>query len=62
MATNDEKATQATATIENASVNLTPDQKLQVEFRIEDLVRRLMPSSLEGGHCGGCNGCSGCSM
>lgn len=62
MATNDEKATQAASAIGNASVNLTPDQMLQVEFRIDDLVRRLLPSTLVAGHCGGCNGCKGCSM
>jgi hypothetical protein len=32
---------------------------VQVEFRIEDLVRRVIPSA--AGHCGGCYGCSGCN-
>lgn len=36
--------------------------KVQVEFRIEDLIDRLLPS--KGGrvaHCGGCDGCNGCN-
>lgn len=61
MATSDEKA-QAASAIENVRVNVTPDQMLQVEFRIDDLVKRLMPSSVALAHCGGCNGCTGCSM
>lgn len=32
---------------------------IAVEFRIEDLIRRIIPSA--AGHCGGCYGCSGCS-
>ena len=34
-------------------------ESVAVEFRIEDLVRRIIPSA--AGHCGGCYGCSGCS-
>ena len=48
--------------LEQAKVKLTTDDRLQIEFRIDDLVKRLIPSDLAAGHCGGCNGCSGCSM
>jgi hypothetical protein len=44
-------------------VELTTDNRLQVEFRIDELVRHLVPGG--GGIsscCGGCHGCSGCSM
>ena len=33
---------------------------VQVEFRIEDLVRRVMPGAALS-HCNGCYGCSGCN-
>lgn len=32
---------------------------VMIEFRVEDLIRRIIPSA--AGHCGGCYGCSGCS-
>lgn len=38
---------------------LTVGNNIAVEFRIEDLIRRIIPSA--AGHCGGCYGCSGCS-
>lgn len=48
--------------IEKATVVLKGDDTLQVEFEIEDLVRRLMPPGDIAAHCGGCDGCAGCSM
>jgi hypothetical protein len=36
------------------------EDRVSVEFRVEDLVKRIIPSA--AGHCGGCYGCSGCSM
>jgi len=48
--------------IDNAVVKLTPDDRLRVEFRIEDLVKKLIPGGSAASHCGGCNGCSGCNM
>lgn len=42
-------------------VSVTPDERLRVEFRIDDLVRKLAPGGALSS-CGGCNGCSGCSM
>jgi hypothetical protein len=41
-------------------VEVTAGTVVQVEFRIEDLVRRLMPG-IGMSHCAGCWGCSGCS-
>ncbi len=35
-------------------------QNIQLEFQIDDLIRRLLPVQAAG-HCGGCNGCGGCS-
>lgn len=48
--------------LENAKVRLAGDNRLRVEFRINDLIKRLMPGGLADSSCGGCNGCSGCSM
>ena len=48
--------------LESAKVKVTKDNTLQVEFNVEDLVKRLMPGGLVASSCGGCNGCSGCSM
>ena len=50
------------AKLDSANVHLTPDNRLQVEFRISDLIKRLLPDAAGGGSCGGCNGCTGCSM
>lgn len=47
--------------IEGARVQLTEDDRLRVEFSIQDLVKLLLPGSAVA-HCGGCNGCMGCSM
>jgi hypothetical protein len=48
--------------IEPVKVRVTGDHRMQVEFRIQDLVKKLLPSGVAAGHCGGCNGCMGCSM
>jgi hypothetical protein len=34
--------------------------RVQIEFQIDDLVRRLIPGIQSIGHCGGCDACSGC--
>lgn len=51
-----------TSKVEDAAVHLTNNDRLIVEFRIEDLVKRLVPNGGLAASCGGCNGCSGCSM
>jgi hypothetical protein len=48
--------------IGNASVKLSGENRLPVEFRIDDLVKRLLPNGGALTSCGGCNGCTGCSM
>lgn len=48
--------------LKDTTVNITSDHKLQVEFRIDDLITKLMPGVVADENCGGCNGCSGCSM
>lgn len=45
-----------------SSVHFTSDHRLQVEFRIDDLIRKLAPGNVGVANCGGCHGCSGCSM
>ena len=50
------------AKLEDAEVEVTSDSRLRVEFRIQDLVRQLLPEGELASHCGGCNGCMGCSM
>ena len=54
--------TVSTSELEGAKVRVTGDKRLQVEFKIDDLIRKLLPSGELAGHCGGCNGCMGCSM
>jgi hypothetical protein len=48
--------------ISDATVSLNEDQRLVVEFRIQDLVRRLTTEGVAETSCGGCDGCMGCSM
>jgi hypothetical protein len=49
--------------LQDARVEVTSDQKLLVEFRIDDLVKTLVPGGgLVASCCAGCHGCSGCSM
>jgi hypothetical protein len=62
---NDVRAPQRSVSVtelELAKVRVTGDQRLLVEFKIDDLIRKLAPGGLALGHCGGCNGCMGCSM
>jgi hypothetical protein len=61
----DVRAAQRTVSVselELAKVRVTGDQRLLVEFKIDDLIRKLVPGGVALGHCGGCNGCMGCSM
>jgi hypothetical protein len=46
--------------IEGAKVRVSPDNKLQVEFRINDLIKKLIPGGALSSSCGGCGGCMGC--
>ena len=48
--------------LDDAKIKLTSDHHLQVEFRIDDLVRKLVPKGSTVANCGGCHGCMGCSM
>ncbi|WP_030485669.1 hypothetical protein [Nocardioides aequoreus] len=48
--------------IDDAVVALSDSERISVEFRIQDLVRRLVPEGDLLSSCGGCNGCMGCSM
>jgi len=48
--------------LDEAVVSINDDRRVSVEFRIQDLVRRLIPDGDLAASCGGCNGCSGCSM
>jgi hypothetical protein len=43
-------------------VHVTSDKHLQIEFRIDDLIRKLVPGYNPVANCGGCHGCMGCSM
>lgn len=46
--------------IENAKVSVSADNRLQVEFRINELVKKLIPGGSVASSCGGCGGCMGC--
>ena len=51
------------AELQGTRVNVTSDNRLQVEFVIDDLLKKIMPGGLGPvANCGGCHGCSGCSM
>jgi len=47
--------------LRDARVVVTPDNRLQVEFRIDELVKKLVPGGGIGpvANCGGCHGCMG---
>jgi hypothetical protein len=49
--------------VEAKDSHIVLDQnRLTVQFRVEDLVRMLQPEVDLPAHCGGCDGCMGCSM
>lgn len=48
-----------TGTGQGANITVSND-RVNVEFRVEDLVKQVVPVAGIG-HCGGCYGCSGCS-
>ena len=56
------QSVQVLSGMENAKVAVSENDRLVVEFRIEDLIKRLIPGGGLASHCGGCNGCMGCSM
>ncbi len=48
---------------QDAKIELDLDaNRILLEFRIDDIARKLNPGVLAAGHCGGCIGCTGCSM
>jgi hypothetical protein len=48
--------------LEQARVHVTTDNRLRVEFRIQDLIKKLIPGGDLATHCGGCKGCMGCGQ
>jgi hypothetical protein len=48
------------STLEGAKVSVSPDNRLHVEFRINELIKKLMPGGALSSSCGGCGGCMGC--
>ena len=46
----------------NAKVHITEGNRMRVEFKIDDLIKKLLPSVEGPGSCGGCRGCMGCGM
>ena len=50
--------------IQDARIQITAEKRLQVEFRIEDLIKKLVPPGGIGprANCNGCHGCQGCNM
>lgn len=44
----------------SVSVGKIVENRIQIEFQIDDVINRLFPGA-EASHCGGCQGCSGCS-
>jgi hypothetical protein len=49
--------------LSDTTVNISSDSRLIVEFRIDDLIKKLAPGGFSPvANCGGCHGCSGCSM
>ena len=53
---------QPVATFDNVKATTTSDKKLQVEFSVSELAKKLGPAlGSDLASCGGCNGCMGCS-
>ncbi len=48
--------------IPEGRIEVRDNERLQIEFRIDDLVRKLVPGGSVATSCSGCHGCSGCSM
>jgi len=48
--------------LKDARVQVAGNDKLRVEFKIDDLVKKLLPGGEAASSCGGCRGCMGCSM
>ena len=46
--------------VEGAKVSVSSDNRLQVEFRITELIKKLIPGGDAASSCGGCTGCMGC--
>lgn len=62
MAGKEESPKESASALDGAKVRTTSDKKLQVEFSISELVKKLAPSiGKDLASCGGCNGCMGCS-
>jgi len=47
--------------LQDARVHVTGEDRLRVEFRIDELVKKLIPGGALASSCGGCRGCTGCS-
>jgi hypothetical protein len=46
--------------LEQAKVQVTEDSRVRVEFKIQDLIKTLIPGGDVASHCNGCTGCTGC--
>jgi hypothetical protein len=46
--------------LDGAKVSVTSDHRLHVEFKINELIKKLVPGGALSSSCGGCGGCSGC--
>ena len=54
---------QVRSQIPDVRIEVADNERLHVEFRIDDLVRKLIPDRAgPTSSCDGCHGCSGCSM
>jgi hypothetical protein len=58
----EETKIQSLSELEDARVHITRDNKLRVEFRVNELIRKLVPGGSLASQCGGCQGCMGCGM
>jgi hypothetical protein len=46
--------------LEGAKVSVSPENRLIVEFRINELIKKFVPGGAVASSCGGCGGCMGC--
>lgn len=48
--------------LEDVRLRVNEDQVFQIEFSVNELVKKLVPDGSLTSYCSGCHGCSGCSM
>ncbi len=48
--------------LDDVRLRVNEDHVFQIEFSVNELVKKLVPDGSLASYCSGCHGCSGCSM